>query len=96
MRRALVWLGFAAVLAVLLPLAAFAQAEEPVLSPAGDVPAAPRVVVLPLRVESPQPIAYLGASLADLLRKRLEESGQLEVLQPSDANTPAEAAVSNR
>ncbi|MGH0031997.1 MAG: hypothetical protein ACQGVC_19575, partial [Myxococcota bacterium] len=56
---------------LLLPL--WAAAQE------GSAPL-PRVVVLPFEVNSAQPIDYLGGSLADLLRSRLESSGQLAVL----------------
>ncbi|HEY5658584.1 MAG TPA: outer membrane protein assembly factor BamA [Myxococcota bacterium] len=41
---------------------------------------APRIAVLAFRVHSAQPIEYLGESLADLLRARLEASGRVRVL----------------
>jgi outer membrane protein insertion porin family len=40
----------------------------------------PRIAVLAFRVHSAQPIDYLGESLADLLRARLEASGRIRVL----------------
>jgi TolB-like protein len=61
-----------------MPVPAAAQEEG---EDAG-VPAAlrPAVGVLPFVVHSGQPIDYLGESLADLLRTRLEASGKLRVL----------------
>jgi outer membrane protein insertion porin family len=53
-----------------------AGAQE-VLEPSAD---APLIAVLPFRVHSAQPIDYLGESLADLLRARLEATGRVRVL----------------
>ena len=77
----------------LAPLVAAAQDPSP---PIGDLlseSAEPttRVAVLPFRVHSPRPVEYLGRSLADLLRSRLEATGQLLVL---DAATSENAAGS--
>lgn len=58
----------------LLLLALLAGAQE---APTGPTP---RVAVLPFQVNSARPIDYLGSSLADLLRSRLEASGRLSVL----------------
>ena len=51
--------------------------------PAETVQASPVVAVLPFRVHSARPIEYLGESLADLLRTRLEAGGRLTVLDPA-------------
>ena len=51
-------------------------------------PESPLVAVLAFRVHSAQPIDYLGESLADLLRARLEASGRVRVL---DAQATAAA-----
>ena len=40
----------------------------------------PSVAVLPFRVHSSKPIEYLGESLANLVRSRLEASGQAQVI----------------
>jgi outer membrane protein insertion porin family len=56
---------------------------------ASDSPAeSPLVAVLTFRVHSAQPIDYLGESLADLLRARLEASGRVRIL---DAQATAAA-----
>ena len=52
--------------------------------------AAPLVAVLPFRVHSAQPIDYLGDSLADLLRTRLESTGRVRVLDAAAAGAAAE------
>jgi TolB-like protein len=55
----------------------------------------PAIAVLPFRVHSAKPLGYLGESLANLVRTRLEASGEVRVL-PATA-TPdamAEAAES--
>jgi outer membrane protein insertion porin family len=51
---------------------------------AGEAPAQERpvVAILPFRVHSAKPIEYLGESLANLVRTRLESSGQVRVLDP--------------
>ena len=60
-----------------------ARAQTAPASPAEP----PLVAVLAFRVHSAQPIDYLGESLADLLRARLEASGRVRVL---DAQAAAE------
>ena len=69
-RLALALLGVAGLLAAFAPRAALAQAEpdEPVLA------------VLPFQVHSAKPLDYLGESVANLIRSRLEASGQVRVL----------------
>jgi outer membrane protein insertion porin family len=52
--------------------------DEP--DPALGAEAAAVVAVLPFRVHSAKPIDYLGDSLADLIRSRLEASGDVRVL----------------
>ncbi len=77
----------------LLWLAAAASA------PAGA--AEPVVAVLPFRVHSAQPIEYLGESVANLVQQRLEESGELSVLDrpsvraalPDGAAPPGDAEL---
>jgi outer membrane protein insertion porin family len=72
--------GFVASL-LLLASAAWGQADDP-----------PSVAVLPFRVHSAKPIDYLGESLSNLIRARLEASGELRVLDPDDvaARLPAD------
>jgi outer membrane protein insertion porin family len=60
-----------------VPEPASAQQPDPAL--AADAPA---VAVIPFRVHSAKPIDYLGESLANLLRARLEASGRVRVLDP--------------
>jgi outer membrane protein insertion porin family len=48
----------------------------------------PVVAVLPFRVHSSKPLGYLGESLANLVRTRLEASGEVRVLDAS-ATPPA-------
>jgi outer membrane protein insertion porin family len=69
-RLALALLGVAGLLAALAPPAALAQAQpdEPVLA------------VLPFQVHSAKPLDYLGESVANLIRSRLEASGRVRVL----------------
>ncbi len=57
-------------------------AQEPVAALPDDAPAleAPQVAVFPFRVHSAKPIDYLGESLANLIRTRLEAGGRVEVL----------------
>jgi outer membrane protein insertion porin family len=62
---------------LLLPLVAGAQEKS------GE--ATPRVAVLPFEVNSARAIDYLGGSLADLLRARLEASGRLSVLDAASS-----------
>ncbi len=64
--------------AVMGALALAAGAAPPALAQAPD--ARVRLAVLPFRVESAKPIAYLGESLANLVRVRLAESEGLELL----------------
>jgi outer membrane protein insertion porin family len=52
----------------------------PVASRAAEV----RLAVLSVRVESAKPIAYLGDSLANLVRARLSERSELEVLSAGE------------
>jgi len=63
-------LGPACLLAAFAPRAALAQAaaDEPVLA------------VLPFQVHSAKPLDYLGESVANLIRSRLEASGQVRVV----------------
>jgi len=63
-----------------------ARAQE-VVAPEVD---APLIAVLPFRVHSAQPIDYLGASLADLLRARLEAGGRVRVLDAATTDAAAE------
>ena len=58
----------------------------------------PTVAILPFRVHSAKPIEYLGESLANLLRTRLEASGQVQVLDPRGMVevVPAEGSVGGR
>jgi len=67
---ALTLLGVAVLLAALAPRAAPAQAppDEPVLA------------VLPFQVHSAKPLDYLGESVANLIRSRLEASGRARVV----------------
>jgi outer membrane protein insertion porin family len=55
-----------------------------------------RVAVLPFRVHSARPVDYLGSTLADLLRARLETSGQLLVLDVGASQRAADAQISAR
>ncbi|MFP8880122.1 MAG: outer membrane protein assembly factor BamA, partial [Myxococcota bacterium] len=48
-------------------------------------PADRAVVVLPLRVHSAKPVDYLGESLANLIRARIEARGGVRVLEVSEA-----------
>ncbi|MFQ5418498.1 MAG: POTRA domain-containing protein, partial [Myxococcota bacterium] len=64
-RRVLAWLGLVAAGWVL---------------PAGSAAALPVLAVLPFQVHSAHSLDYLGASLANLLRTRLEASGQVAVV----------------
>ena len=75
-RPALALLGVAGLLAALAPRAALAQAEpdEPVLA------------VLPFQVHSAKPLDYLGESVANLIRSRLEASGQVSVLDAAQVS----------
>ena len=43
----------------------------------------PSVAVLPFRVHSAKPVDYLGESLSNLIRTRLEARGEVRVLDPS-------------
>ncbi len=63
----------------------------------GRTPAEPvRLAVLPFRVESAKPVAYLGESLANLVRVRLAESGGLEVVPSAEvAEQLGDRAVSD-
>jgi outer membrane protein insertion porin family len=63
-------LGLACLLAALAPRAALAQA-------ASDPPV---LAVLPFQVHSARPLDYLGESVANLIRSRLEATGQVRVL----------------
>ena len=54
--------------------------EEGAPVPVPGAEAAAVVAVLPFRVHSAKPIAYLGDSLAELIRSRLEASGDVRVL----------------
>ncbi len=79
---ALLWLGSAG---------AQAQPRQPAPAqppsaalPDPALPEPPRVAVFPFRVHSAKPIEYLGESLANLIRTRLESGGRVAVL---DADT---------
>ena len=69
-------------LAVIM-LVAVAGVPAPALAQAPVEPAPselPSLAVLPFRVHSAKPIDYLGESLANLLRTRIEASGRVRVL----------------
>jgi outer membrane protein insertion porin family len=69
-RASLALIGIAGLLAAFPPPPALAQAtpDEPVLA------------VLPFQVHSAKPLDYLGESVANLIRSRLEASGQVRVV----------------
>ncbi|MDP7572372.1 MAG: hypothetical protein QF391_12280, partial [Myxococcota bacterium] len=69
--------------AVGAPDPAARSAGEP--EPGAGVSAQPSVLVLAFRVHSAKPIDYLGESLANLVRSRLEASGRVRVLDPGAA-----------
>jgi len=78
------------VLALLIGLSVPAVAgAQP--APAGPRPANPAgrpvVAVLPFEVHSSKPIAYLGESLANLVRTRLAAGGGMELLPPETVAT---------
>lgn len=75
-------MAVAAVVMFASPWVALAQAKP------SDSKPLPRVAVLSFRVHSARPVEYLGGSLADLLRARLEASGQL-VVQEAGASKGA-------
>jgi outer membrane protein insertion porin family len=53
------------------------------------------VAVLPFRVHSAKPVDYLGASLANLIRTRLEARGGVRVLDPDEVAGAPEGRVSD-
>jgi outer membrane protein insertion porin family len=66
-----------------------AAQEAPLASGAGAEEAPqPMVAVLPFEVHSARPIDYLGDSLPDLLRARLETSGRVRVIDATDRAAP--------
>ncbi len=73
--------------AVGAPDPAARSAGEP--EPGAGVSAQPSVLVLAFRVHSAKPIDYLGESLANLVRSRLEASGRVRVLDPGAAAAAA-------
>ena len=79
-------------LAALGPGAISAWAAAPVAPAGGEKPT---LAVLRFRVHSSKPLDYLGESLANLVRKRLEASDEVRVLPASAvADAQAEAAES--
>ena len=79
--------------ALLLPVSASAQEPVAAADVAGPLP---RVAVLPFRVHSPRPVDYLGRTLADLLRARLEASGRLAVVDAAVSEPFAGGAATPR
>jgi outer membrane protein insertion porin family len=65
--------------------------SAPAFAQGAEDDGSPTVAVLPFRVHSAQPIEYLGDSLADLLRSRLEAGGRLRVVDASDAQPALES-----
>ncbi len=59
------------------------SAEQPAAEPAERSDRA--VVVLPFRVHSAKPVDYLGESLANLIRTRIEARGGVRVIEVSEA-----------
>ncbi|MEE9607718.1 MAG: outer membrane protein assembly factor BamA [Myxococcota bacterium] len=77
----------------LLLTACLAWPAPPVHAQTPAAGEAPLVAVLPFRVHSAKPLDYLGESLANLLRARLEASGEVRVLDPGRVGSaPAPAA----
>jgi outer membrane protein insertion porin family len=70
-----------------------AGAQETASPGAGELPS---VAVLPFRVHSPRSVDYLGRTLADLLRARLEASGRLAVLDAAASEPFAGADTAPR
>lgn len=70
-----------ALLPLLLPQPAAAQATDPAESGVDEAALRVVVAVLPFRVNSARPLGYLENSLADLLATRLEASGRIEVVE---------------
>jgi outer membrane protein insertion porin family len=64
------------------PAAGETQAGAAGTAPAAAAGELPQLVVFPFRVHSGKPIEYLGESLANLLRTRLQASGRVDVLDP--------------
>jgi outer membrane protein insertion porin family len=67
---------------------------QPLAAQEADPTEAPVLAVLPFRVHSAQPIGYLGQSLADLLRSRLEAGGRVRVIDAAFSEPPPEATGS--
>jgi TolB-like protein len=77
-------------LAALWPGAVPARAAAPADPGAGAGSEKPTLAVLRFRVHSSKPLDYLGESLANLVRTRLEASGEVRVL-PASATPDARA-----
>ena len=65
----------------------------PMLGTARAVEETPDVAVLGFRVHSAKPVDYLGESVANLLRTRLEASGKVRVLDAARSATAPGAAI---
>ncbi|MBW2400715.1 MAG: hypothetical protein JRG80_15785 [Deltaproteobacteria bacterium] len=72
-RRVLVWLFSIGLLVLCGPVAAAAAPAD-----------LPMIGVLPFQVRSAKPLDYLGESVSDLIRSRLEASGEARVLETAD------------